>query len=152
MVRTDSLKGRRGRLPSKPKSPLQTEVSPPSPPLSLLSALLRAYSHCTARDLDYSQVINSDPLEMLSEMWFSLGFNSAARICLSLQFSAADPPTSTPDAEQIQLFYRLLTISMETTRCWADRLPGFSELQRDDQNLLIDSAFLELFVLRLAYR
>ncbi|TNN02553.1 hypothetical protein fugu_010040 [Takifugu bimaculatus] len=122
VVRTDSLKGRRGRLPSKPKSPLQTEASPPSPPLSLLSGLLRAYSHCTPRDLDYSQ------------------------------FSAADPPTSTSDAEQIQLFYRLLTISMETTRCWADRLPGFSELQRDDQNLLIDSAFLELFVLRLAYR
>lgn len=71
---------------------------------------------------------------------------------ISLQFSAADPPTSTSDAEQIQLFYRLLTISMETTRCWADRLPGFPELQRDDQNLLIDSAFLELFVLRLAYR
>ncbi|KAI3361015.1 hypothetical protein L3Q82_013215, partial [Scortum barcoo] len=117
-----SLKGRRGRLPSKPKSPLQTEASPPSPPLSLLSALLRAYSHCTPRDLDYSQ------------------------------FSAADPPSSSSDAEHIQLFYRLLTISMETTRCWADRLPGFSELQRDDQNLLIDSAFLELFVLRLAHR
>ncbi|KAM4568314.1 nuclear receptor subfamily 4 group A member 3 isoform 1-T1 [Fundulus diaphanus] len=122
VVRTDSLKGRRGRLPSKPKSPLQTEASPPSPPLSLLSALLRAYSHCTPRDLDYSQ------------------------------FSAADPPSSTSDAEHIQLFYRLLTISMETTRCWAERLPGFTELQRDDQNLLIDSAFLELFVLRLAYR
>lgn len=41
---------------------------------------------------------------------------------------------------------------METTRCWAERLPGFSELQRDDQNMLIDSAFLELFVLRLAHR
>ncbi|KAJ3597822.1 hypothetical protein NHX12_001339 [Muraenolepis orangiensis] len=117
VVRTDSLKGRRGRLPSKPKSPLQTEASPPSPPLSLLTALLRAYSHCTPRDLDYSQ------------------------------FSAADPPTSSSDAQQIQLFYRLLTISMETTRCWAERLPGFSELHRDDQNLLIDSAFLELFVL-----
>lgn len=122
VVRTDSLKGRRGRLPSKPKSPLQTEASPPSPPLSLLSALLRAYSHCTPRDLDYSQ------------------------------FSAADPPSSSSDAEHIQLFYRLLTVSMETTRCWADRLPGFSDLQRDDQNLLIDSAFLELFVLRLAHR
>ncbi|XP_030225742.1 nuclear receptor subfamily 4 group A member 3 isoform X1 [Gadus morhua] len=122
VVRTDSLKGRRGRLPSKPKSPLQSEASPPSPPLSLLSALLRAYSHCTPRDLDYSQ------------------------------FSAADPPTSSSDAQQIQLFYRLLTISMETTRCWAERLPGFSELHREDQNLLIDSAFLELFVLRLAYR
>lgn len=57
VVRTDSLKGRRGRLPSKPKSPLQTEASPPSPPLSLLSALLRAYSHSTPRDLDYSQVL-----------------------------------------------------------------------------------------------
>ncbi|KAF7227259.1 nuclear receptor subfamily 4 group A member 3 isoform X4 [Nothobranchius furzeri] len=122
VVRTDSLKGRRGRLPSKPKSPLQTEASPPSPPLSLLSALLRAYSHCTPRELDYSQ------------------------------FSAADPPSSSSDAEHIQLFYRLLTISMEATRCWADRLPGFSELQHDDQNLLIDSAFLELFVLRLAHR
>ncbi|XP_020792894.2 nuclear receptor subfamily 4 group A member 3 isoform X1 [Boleophthalmus pectinirostris] len=122
VVRTDSLKGRRGRLPSKPKSPLQTEASPPSPPLSLLSALLRAYSHCTPRDLDYSQ------------------------------FSAADPPSSSSDAEHIHLFYRLLTLSMETTRCWAERVPGFSELQREDQNLLIDSAFLELFVLRLAHR
>ncbi|KAM6968246.1 nuclear receptor subfamily 4 group A member 3 isoform 2-T4 [Aplochiton taeniatus] len=122
VVRTDNLKGRRGRLPSKPKSPLQTEASPPSPPVSLLSALLRAYSHCTPRDLDYSQ------------------------------FSAADPPSSSSDAQHIQLFYRLLTISMETTRCWADRLPGFSELHRDDQSLLIDSAFLELFVLRLAHR
>ncbi|XP_067093704.1 nuclear receptor subfamily 4 group A member 3 isoform X1 [Osmerus mordax] len=122
VVRTDNLKGRRGRLPSKPKSPLQTESSPPSPPLSLLSALLRAYSHCTPRELDYSQ------------------------------FSAADPPSSSSDAQHIQLFYRLLTASMDTTRCWADRLPGFSELNRDDQNLLIDSAFLELFVLRLAHR
>lgn len=63
VVRTDSLKGRRGRLPSKPKSPLQTEASPPSPPLSLLSGLLRAYSHCTPRDLDYSQVITLDQPE-----------------------------------------------------------------------------------------
>lgn len=82
VVRTDSLKGRRGRLPSKPKSPLQTEASPPSPPLSLLSALLRAYSHCTPRDLDYSQVSKSDPLEMFSGkcVFVLLGvFNSAAR-------------------------------------------------------------------------
>ncbi|XP_071026396.1 probable nuclear hormone receptor HR38 isoform X2 [Oncorhynchus clarkii lewisi] len=122
VVRTDNLKGRRGRLPSKPKSPLQAESSPPSPPLSLLTALLRAYSHCTPRELDYSQ------------------------------FSAAEAPSSSSDTQYIQLFYRLLTISMETTRCWADRLPGFNELHGDDQNLLIDSAFLELFVLRLAHR
>ncbi|XP_029101839.1 nuclear receptor subfamily 4 group A member 3 isoform X2 [Scleropages formosus] len=121
VVRTDNLKGRRGRLPSKPKSPLQPEPSPPSPPISLLNALVRAYSQSTPRELDYSQ------------------------------FSTADQP-ATSDAQHIQLFYRLLTSSMEVTRSWADRLPGFSELPREDQSLLIDSAFLELFVLRLANR
>ncbi|XP_048882001.1 nuclear receptor subfamily 4 group A member 3 isoform X2 [Brienomyrus brachyistius] len=122
VVRTDNLKGRRGRLPSKPKSPLQPEPSPPSPPITLLNALVRAYSQSTPRDLDYSQ------------------------------FSAVDQPSATSDAQHIHLFYRLLTSSMEVTRAWADRLPGFSDLPREDQTLLIDSAFLELFVLRLANR
>ncbi|XP_066542763.1 nuclear receptor subfamily 4 group A member 3 isoform X1 [Hoplias malabaricus] len=121
VVRTDNLKGRRGRLPSKPKSPLQPEPSPPSPPLSLLNALVRAYSQSIPRELDYSQ------------------------------FSAVETG-GLAEAQQIQLFYRVLTGSMEVTRCWAERLPGFSELHHDDQNLLIDSAFLELFVLRLANR
>lgn len=99
------------------------------------------------RDLDYSQVRSAGTLQKTQHVVQEL---TSALLCP--QFSAADPPTSSSDAEHIQLFYRLLTVSMETTRCWADRLPGFSELQRDDQNLLIDSAFLELFVLRLAYR
>ncbi|XP_066547049.1 nuclear receptor subfamily 4 group A member 3 isoform X2 [Amia ocellicauda] len=123
VVRTDNLKGRRGRLPSKPKSPLQPEPSPPSPPLSLLNVLVRALTESTPRELDYSQ------------------------------FSATDQPAAaSSDAQHIQQFYRLLTSSMEVTRAWAERLPGFPELHRDDQNLLIDSAFLQLFVLRLAHR
>uniref|UniRef100_A0A671N3U7 Nuclear receptor subfamily 4 group A member 2 n=1 Tax=Sinocyclocheilus anshuiensis TaxID=1608454 RepID=A0A671N3U7_9TELE len=121
VVRTDNLKGRRGRLPSKPKSPLQPEPSPPSPPLSLLNAVVRAYSQSTPRELDYSQ------------------FSAVEAVGLS-------------ESQQIQMFYRVLTGSMEVTRCWAERLPGFSELHHNDQNLLIDSAFLELFVLRLANR
>ena len=55
VVRTDSLKGRRGRLPSKPKSP---QESPPSPPVSLITSLVRAHVD-TAPDipnLDYSKV------------------------------------------------------------------------------------------------
>lgn len=55
VVRTDSLKGRRGRLPSKPKSP---QESPPSPPVSLITALVRAHVD-TSPDLctlDYTQV------------------------------------------------------------------------------------------------
>merc|ERR1712013_485889 len=39
VVRTDSLKGRRGRLPSKPKSPQETSASVP---VSLITALVRA--------------------------------------------------------------------------------------------------------------
>lgn len=56
VVRTDSLKGRRGRLPSKPKSPQQ---SPPSPPVSLITALVRAHVDTTPdmANLDSSQVI-----------------------------------------------------------------------------------------------
>ena len=56
VVRTDSLKGRRGRLPSKPRSP---QEAPPSPPVSLISALLRAYldSNPDTNNLDYSQVL-----------------------------------------------------------------------------------------------
>ena len=58
VVRTDSLKGRRGRLPSKPKSP---QESPPSPPVSLITALVRAHvdSAPDIPNFDYSQVSRS---------------------------------------------------------------------------------------------
>ncbi|XP_069472521.1 nuclear receptor subfamily 4 group A member 2 isoform X2 [Ambystoma mexicanum] len=98
VVRTDSLKGRRGRLPSKPKSP--QEPSPPSPPFQASP--------------DYH--LNGD------------------------------------DTQHIQQFYDLLTGSMEIIRGWAEKIPGFLELPKHDQDLLFESAFLELFVLRLAYR
>lgn len=59
VVRTDSLKGRRGRLPSKPKSP---QESPPSPPVSLITALVRAHLDTSPdlANLDYSQVIDDN--------------------------------------------------------------------------------------------
>jgi hypothetical protein len=57
VVRTDNLKGRRGRLPSKPRSP---QESPPSPPVSLITALVRAHidtsPDSSPNKLDYSQV------------------------------------------------------------------------------------------------
>ena len=71
VVRTDSLKGRRGRLPSKPKC---SQESPHSPPVSLITALVRAHLD-TSPDMatyDYSLVIYSKK----SESPYSLGFNS----------------------------------------------------------------------------
>lgn len=122
VVRTDSLKGRRGRLPSKPKSP---QESPPSPPVSLITALVRAHVDTTPdlANLDYSQYRDPSPVE---------------------------PAIS--EAEKIQQFYSLLTTSVDVIKHFADKIPGFAELSRDDQDLLFQSASLELFVLRLAYR
>lgn len=56
------------------------------------------------------------------------------------------------DAGDVQQFYDLLTGSLEVTRKWAEKIPGFAQLSSGDQDLLLESAFLELFILRLAYR
>lgn len=103
VVRTDSLKGRRGRLPSKPKSP---QESPPSPPVSLITALVRAHLDTTPdkASLDYS---------------------------LYRQPRQGDPPIS--EADKIQQFYNLLTTSIDVIRNFADKIPGFTDLVREDQ-------------------
>ncbi|KAF5306648.1 hypothetical protein FQA39_LY08837 [Lamprigera yunnana] len=122
VVRTDSLKGRRGRLPSKPKSP---QESPPSPPISLITALVRAHVDTTPdlANLDYSQYCEPCPIEL---------------------------PIS--ESEKIQQFYTLLTTSVDVIRNFAEKIPGYQEFTREDKELLFQSASLELFVLRLAYR
>lgn len=57
VVRTDSLKGRRGRLPSKPKQP------PDASPTNLLTSLIRAHldSGPSTAKLDYSKVRSCPP-------------------------------------------------------------------------------------------
>ncbi|XP_055600540.1 probable nuclear hormone receptor HR38 isoform X2 [Uranotaenia lowii] len=122
VVRTDSLKGRRGRLPSKPKSP---QESPPSPPVSMITALVRAHVDTTPdlASLDYSQYREPGQHEPIIS-----------------------------EAEKVQQFYNLLTTSVDVIKQFADKLPGFSDLSPDDQELLFQSASLELFVLRLSYR
>ncbi|XP_072936732.1 probable nuclear hormone receptor HR38 [Epargyreus clarus] len=122
VVRTDSLKGRRGRLPSKPKCP---QESPPSPPISLITALVRAHVDTSPdfANLDYSQYREPNPME---------------------------PPTS--DLEVIQQFYSLLSNSIDMIKMFAEKVPGYGELCPEDREQLFASARLELFVLRLAYR
>jgi hypothetical protein len=56
------------------------------------------------------------------------------------------------DAAKIQQFYNVLTSSIEEIRKFCDRIPGINELCRADADLLFQSACLELFALRLAYR
>lgn len=61
-------------------------------------------------------------------------------------------PNQKEDASDIKRFYDLLTSSMEVIRKWAKSIPGFSDFCAEDQELLLESAFVELFILRLAYR
>ncbi|TDG42492.1 hypothetical protein AWZ03_011077 [Drosophila navojoa] len=130
VVRTDSLKGRRGRLPSKPKSP---QESPPSPPISLITALVRSHVDTTPDPscLDYSHYV--EPLDSLSPPTLA-------------------SPLGMSEAEKVQQFYQLLTSSVDVIRQFAEKIPGYLELTSEDQELLFQSASLELFVLRLSYR
>ncbi|XP_077055458.1 nuclear receptor subfamily 4 group A member 2b isoform X1 [Siphateles boraxobius] len=123
VVRTASLKGRRGRLPSKPKSPQDIPVS--ITPVNLLNALVRAH-------------IDSNP--------------SMARLDYSKFQTSPEYHSRGDESLHIQQFYDLLTASMSIIRGWAEKIPGFTDLPKCDQELLFESAFLELFVLRLAYR
>ncbi|KAI7807694.1 nuclear receptor subfamily 4 group A member 2b [Triplophysa rosa] len=122
VVRTASLKGRRGRLPSKPKS--QQDIPVSMTPVNLLNALVRAH-------------MDSNP--------------SMARLDYS-KFQASPEYHNGDESLHIQQFYDLLTASMNIIRGWAEKIPGFTDLAKCDQELLFESAFLELFVLRLAYR
>ena len=56
------------------------------------------------------------------------------------------------EAVKITQFYNLLTSSIDVIRNFSDRIPGILELSAKDRDLLFQSACLELFTLRLAYR
>ena len=60
VVRTDSLKGRRGRLPTKPRS---NQEALPAQPVALITALVRAHVESMPKleSLDYSQVREQVP-------------------------------------------------------------------------------------------
>lgn len=126
VVRTDHLKGRRGRLPSKPKGP-QDPVAPPSPPVSFITSLVRAH-------------VDTNPA--ISNTDFSR-YRPAT-------MSSYSPILS--DADETKNFYNLLASCVLVEKDFAEKIPGFTDLDKDDQAILTDAAFAEIFVLRLAYR
>ena len=56
------------------------------------------------------------------------------------------------DAVNVQQFYDIIIQSIDVVKGWADKIPGFTNLCKEDQELLFQSAALELIVLRIAYR
>lgn len=56
------------------------------------------------------------------------------------------------EAGRISQFYTLLTSSIDVIFSFCDKIPGFSDLCKEDRDLLFRSACLELFTLRLSHR
>ncbi|CAB4065710.1 NR4A2 [Lepeophtheirus salmonis] len=115
-------------LPS-PKSPTE---SPPSPPVSLITALVRAHIDTSPdmNNLDYSQFVETS-IEDERDSKENMLANEAIKS---------------------DNFYHVLTSSIEVIRNFCERIPGISELSLNDRDLLFQTSCLELFVLRLAYR
>ncbi|XP_015786473.1 nuclear receptor subfamily 4 group A member 2 [Tetranychus urticae] len=122
VVRTDNLKGRRGRLPSKPKSP---QESPPSPPISTITALVRAH-------VDTCPDISNLDLSHYCEM--------------------EETSTLYPNVLSRQQFVSILMSSMDVCKNFAEKIPGFSDLDKNDQELLFFSSCLEMITLRMVYQ
>ncbi|KAL1020710.1 hypothetical protein UPYG_G00003660 [Umbra pygmaea] len=123
VVRTDKLKGRRGRLPSKPKTTL--DLSSAGSPVNIIDSLVRAH-------VEFNPDVGKLNYSKYQESMVSL--------------------IEKEDAGNIKQFYNLLTASMDVIRKWADSLPEFSALCPEDRELLLKSSFVELFILQLAYR
>lgn len=64
----------------------------------------------------------------------------------------ASSHTTEVQADHIHQFFALLTTCIDVIKVWAEKIPGFCELCKEDQELLIQSACLEIFVIRFAYR
>ncbi|CAM9415115.1 unnamed protein product [Lampetra planeri] len=146
VVRTDSLKGRRGRLPSKPKGAGagRAHGRVGSPGEGLQHGQQHGQQHGSGGNALLCGVARAH-----HDSW-----PAAAHLDYSMYSPAGehDPGGPAAEADHVRVFYELLATSAEASRAWASRLPGFPSLARPDQDILLDAAILELFVLRLAYR
>jgi len=127
VVRTNHLKGRRGRLPSKAKGPKDT-IARPSPTPSLITNLVQAH-------------ICTNP--------------ASANIDTSKYRSPCMRPICQPNysmLDETSNFYHLLNECLTATRIWAEKIQGFEHFCVEDQNKLIENSFFEIFVLRLVIR
>ena len=66
--------------------------------------------------------------------------------------SADDMSLQQTKAEAMTEFYDVIMQSLDALKLWADKIPGFTDLCKEDQELLFQSAVLELFALRIAFR
>jgi len=121
--------------PSSAPSQMET-TGHNSPPVSMMTALVRAHADTwpDTNSLDYS--------------WYAEPVKGG----VEMTGNSTPQPTDPVDMDQVRQFFSLLTSCLDVIKAWAVKVPGFTELCKEDQELLFQSACLELLVIRLAYR
>ncbi|KAI1292086.1 putative nuclear hormone receptor HR38 [Halotydeus destructor] len=115
--------GLKGRRGRLPSKPKSPQESPPSPPVSTITALVRAHLDTTP---DWSVVD-----------------------CSQMEFEDGPDLKLSEIAEQLITH---LTSSFDSIKNFTEKVPGFQDIGGDDQELLFQSAALELFSMRFAYQ
>lgn len=64
----------------------------------------------------------------------------------------AIPSDTALDGQSASAFFSLLGSSLEAIQTFSEKVPGFLDLEKQDQELLYETASLELLALRFAYR
>ena len=72
-------------------------------------------------------------------------------MCVFVQYRASSDDDELPASTMTEKFYDCLIQSIDAVKAWADRVPGFAELCKHDQEQLFQTAALELVMLRIAY-
>ncbi|KAF7489824.1 putative nuclear hormone receptor HR38 [Sarcoptes scabiei] len=143
VVRTDSLKGRRGRLPLKQKLLHQNQESIPNAPISTIASLLKAYEETSADKADFDFNRFNIIIEEVCSIQTTSDNHQQNQSKTELRLSV----------ETIELqVLSMLSFSLDTLRSFVEKIPGFIDLNRQDQEILFRNSCLELFALRMAYR
>ena len=135
VVRTDSLKGRRGRLPSRPKAKnrmagggggdnLNNENSNIPPIVQLVRVHIDTSPAST--QIDFSQ------------------FNS-----IEFEQYGNPPPDHILYVRRMQ---QMINGTLESCKQFAEKIPGFADLPKNDQQILCESGCLDLMIMKMAYR
>ena len=108
-------------------------------------------------ELDYSKV-RACIYSRYSLSFLQLQVYMLLSTCISFYFQFrnskldAELPDQPRDADAAGEFVEALEQSVTSLRRWAERVPGFGDLNREDQTLLFQSAVFELASLRMALR
>jgi len=136
VVRTDSLKGRRGRLPSRPKSKSRMAGGGGSDRLVI-------EENCNIPPIVQLVRQHIDTSPASTQIDFSQ-FNS-------IEFEQyGNPP---PDhILYMRRLGQMVSGTLESCKLFAEKIPGFVDLPKNDQQILCESGCLDLMIMKMAYR